>query len=814
MKYSAQADSAITYAKRISKKLKHNYIGTEHLLLGLTHIKESISAGVLANNGVTEENLLSLIDELIKPDTDIVVQEKDGLTPKFNYILEQAEDEAALSELEEIGTEHILIAIIKTPDCAATRLLASMNVNFQKMFNDIVVSMGQSGVTYRDESMRKARQEQRNYNRPSLLEQYSRNLSELARNGELDPIIGREKEIERVIEILSRRGKNNPCLIGEPGVGKTAIVEGLAEKIVTGMVPDSVRDKEILTLDLSGIVAGTKYRGEFEERIKNTMNEVIEDGDVILFIDEIHTLIGAGGAEGSIDAANILKPAMARGEIQIIGATTISEYHKYVEKDAALERRLQPVMVEEPTVDETKEILKGIRKQYEDHHKVEITDEAIDACAEMSKRYISDRFLPDKAIDLMDEAAAKKRLSTSKNTDKIFLMEKDLKAKDEEFEKALQESRYDDASAIRKEKLEEEAEIAKEQKKYERSVSRKKLVLGADDVANVVALWTKIPVSRISESENSRLTNLEKILHKRIIGQEEAVSAVARAVRRGRVGLKDPNRPVGSFLFLGPTGVGKTEISKALAEAVFGSEENMIRVDMTEYMEKQSVAKMIGSPPGYVGYEEGGQLAEKVRRHPYSVILFDEIEKAHPDVFNVLLQVLDDGRITDSQGRKIDFKNTIIIMTSNAGAKEIMEPKHLGFDADESEKSDYEFMKNRVMDELKHSFKPEFLNRIDETVVFKALSKDDLKKIVRLQTKKLEKRCMEELGFTLIIRPSAEDYILEKSYDKKFGARPIRRKIQTDIEDPLSELILSKKDITGQTIYCTVKDGKIVFKDK
>lgn len=814
MKYSAQAENAISYAKKISKKLKHNYIGTEHLLLGLLHTKDSISSGVLLNNGVTEEALLSLISDLITPDTNIMVQEKDGLTPKFRIILDDAEEEASLSELDEVGTEHILISMIKTPDCAATRLLASMNVNFQKLFNELIVAMGQSGIVYRDESMRKARLEQRNMGRPSLLEQYSRNLSELARNGELDPIVGREKEIERVIEILSRRGKNNPCLIGEPGVGKTAIVEGLAEKIETGLVPESVRNKEILTLDLSGIVAGTKYRGEFEERIKNIMNEVINDGDVILFIDEIHTLIGAGGAEGSIDAANILKPAMARGEIQIIGATTISEYHKYVEKDAALERRLQPVMVEEPTVEETKEILSGIKKEYESHHKVEITDEAVSACAELSKRYISDRFLPDKAIDLMDEAAARKRLSSSKNTSKIFLMENDVKKKDEEFEKALAESRYDDAASIRKEKLAEEAEIEKEQKKFSRSEERRKLVLGYEDVANVVSLWTKIPVTRISESENVRLKNLEKILHKRIIGQEEAVSAVARAVRRGRVGLKDPNRPVGSFLFLGPTGVGKTEISKALAEAVFGSEENMIRVDMTEYMEKQSVAKMIGSPPGYVGYEEGGQLAEKVRRHPYSVILFDEIEKAHPDVFNVLLQVLDDGHITDSQGRKIDFKNTIIIMTSNAGAKEIMEPKHLGFDADESEKSDYEFMKGRVMDEIKHSFKPEFLNRIDETVVFKALSKDDLKKIVRIQTKKLEKRCMEELSFTLIIRPSAEEYILEKSYDKKFGARPIRRKIQTDIEDPLSEVILSKKNISGSTIICTVKDGKIVFNEK
>lgn len=811
MEYTAQATAAINYAKKISKKLNHKYVGTEHLLLGLLHSNDSISATVFAREGVTEENLISLIDELISPETDVAVMERDGFTPKFHQVLEQASEEAELSQLDEIGTEHLTIAILKTPDCAATRLLASMNINLQKVFNDILVSMGQSGTTYREESVRKNRYEQRNYNRPSLLEQYSRNLSSLARNGELDPIIGRDKEIERVIEILSRRGKNNPCLIGEPGVGKTAIVEGLAEKIETGLVPDSVKDKEILTLDLSGIVAGTKYRGEFEERIKNIMNEVIDDGDVILFIDEIHTLIGAGGAEGSIDAANILKPAMARGEIQIIGATTISEYHKYVEKDAALERRLQPVMVEEPTVEETVDILKGIKKEYEEHHKVEITDESILACAELSKRYISDRFLPDKAIDLMDEAAAKKRLSSSKASNEITLLEKDLSEKEEAFEDALSEERYFDASEIKKEREALKEQIEKEQKKYSRSMARKHLTLDYNDVANVVAVWTNIPVTRLSESENNKLKNLEKTLHKRIIGQDEAVSAVSRAVRRGRVGLKDPNRPVGSFLFLGPTGVGKTEVSKALAEAVFGSEDNMIRVDMTEYMEKQSVAKMIGSPPGYVGYEEGGQLAEKVRRHPYSVILFDEIEKAHPDVFNVLLQVLDDGRITDSQGRKIDFKNTIIIMTSNVGAKEIMEPKHLGFDTENSEKSDYEFMKGRVMDELKRDFKPEFLNRIDETVVFKALGKPELKKIVHNEIEKLKKRCTESLGFTLVVRPSAEDYILEKSFDRKYGARPIRRKIQTDIEDPLSEVILSKKDMKGEKIICTVKDDKIVF---
>ncbi len=810
MNYTVQAKKAVDGAKRISKRLKHNYTGTEHLLLGLLRVKDSLAAKVFAREGVTEENVLKLIDELVAPESNVALMERNGLTPKAQQLLKNAEDEAALSHLDSVGTEHIALAMLKMPDCAATRLLTSMNVNLQKLYGAILTSMGKSGGTYQEESARKARTQGRP-DRPSIVDQYSRDLSKLCREGKLDPVIGRKQEIQRVIEILSRRGKNNPCLIGEPGVGKTAIVEGLAQYIETGLVPDSIRSKRIISMDMSGMVAGTKYRGEFEERIKNFMNEVISAGNIILFIDEVHTIIGAGGAEGSLDAANILKPAMARGELQIIGATTISEYHKYIEKDAALERRFQPVMVEEPTVEETKAILAGIKGQYEKHHGITITEAATDACAELSARYITDRFLPDKAIDLMDEAAAKLRLKNARTPEKIYNLEAEAHNAEADFEKALSEERFADAAQIRKNREKNLAEIERLKKSYDRSKNRKTVSLTPEDVAEVVSVWTRIPVTKLNESEAHRLTELEKTLHKRIIGQEEAVSAVARAVRRGRVGLKAPNRPIGSFLFLGPTGVGKTEVSKALAEAVFGDENKMIRVDMTEYMEKQSVAKMIGSPPGYVGYEEGGQLAEKVRKNPYSVILFDEIEKAHPDVFNVLLQVLDDGRITDSQGRKVDFKNTIIIMTSNAGAQEIMEPKHLGFSAEDTEKSDYEFMKSRVMDEIKHDFKPEFLNRIDETIVFRALNKDDLTKIAGLLLKELSNRLKSSMNLTLTFRPTVKKYIVEKAYDPKFGARPLRRKIQTDIEDPLSDELLSGKVESGGEVVITVKGGRIAF---
>ena len=810
MNYTPAAKKAIDHAKRVSKRLKHNYIGTEHLLLGLLHTEDSLAAKVFLHEGINEENVIKLIEELIAPDGSVSVMERGGFTPKAERVLSDAEEEAVLSRLDEIGTEHIALALLKTPDCAATRLLASLEVSLQKIYQEIVASMGESGAAYQEEVMKRSRMRGRP-DRASVLEQYSRNISALAHEGKLDPIIGRKDEIQRVIEILSRRGKNNPCLIGEPGVGKTAIVEGLAEYIETGMVPDTVAGKRIMALDLSGMVAGTKYRGEFEERIKNVINEAIEDKSIILFIDEVHTMIGAGGAEGAMDAANILKPAMARGDIQIIGATTVTEYHKYIEKDAALERRFQQVMVEEPTVSETKEILSGIRGQYEKHHGITISDEALSSCAELSARYISDRFLPDKAIDLMDEASARLVLSSAKTPEKIYEYEKNAEDLLVSFEKALMEERFDEASEIRirRNRLLEDAKKLKGS--FERSKKRKKMILTEEDIAEVVSRWTKIPVTRLNESESHRLSSLEKTLHKRIIGQEEAVSAVARAVRRGRVGLKEPKRPIGSFLFLGPTGVGKTEVSKALAEAVFGDENKMIRVDMTEYMEKQSVAKMIGSPPGYVGYDEGGQLAEKVRRNPYSVILFDEIEKAHPDVFNVLLQVLDDGHITDSQGRKVDFKNTIIIMTSNAGAKEIMEPKHLGFSAEDTEKSDYEYMKGRVMEEIKHEFKPEFLNRIDETIVFRALNKNDLVKISGLLLSGLSKRLMEEMSIDIHIKPSVQRYIVEKAYDPKFGARPLRRRIQTDLEDQLSDAIL-KGEIKGNSnITCNVADDKIVF---
>ena len=812
MEYTNLAKKALSYSKRVSKKLNHNYIGTEHLLLGLLHVKESVSSRVLGQIGVTEDDVYSLIEDLILSEYGVALAEPDGNTPKLEVVLEQAEKEAVFCNAEEIGTEHLLIALIKTPDCAGSRLLNSMEVNFQKLFSTIISAMGKDAEPYVKERNKNARRgnpgKQGNV---SALEQYSRDLSQMARSGELDPIIGRDDEIQRVIQILSRRGKNNPCLIGEPGVGKTAIVEGLAQRIESGMVPDSVLGKRVLSLDLSGMVAGSKYRGEFEERIKKVIAEIIQDGNVLLFIDEMHTLIGAGGAEGAIDASNILKPAMARGEIQIIGATTITEYRKYVEKDAALERRFQPVMVEEPSKEEAKRILHGIKEEYEKHHGVIISDEAIDACVELGERYISDRFLPDKAIDLMDESAAKLKLMSVKVPEQLYDLQSQALGFDEQIEDAIVANDFKLATELRAEKEAVSLQIEALKKRYERQKKNKKLVLDFDDVAATVATWTKIPVSKLNESEAVRLRNLEKTLHKRVIGQEEAITAVSKAVRRGRVGLKEPGRPIGSFLFLGPTGVGKTEVSKALAEAVFGDENAMIRVDMSEYMEKYSVSKMIGSPPGYVGYEEGGQLSEKVRRNPYSVILFDEIEKAHPDVFNVLLQVLDDGHITDSQGRVVDFKNTIIIMTSNAGAQSIMEPKHLGFSQDESKEADYKRMKTNVMEDIRRIFKPEFLNRIDDILVFRPLTKDDMKSIVTIMTKSLVERAKTQLNIDLNIKPAAKTYIVEKAYDPKYGARPLRRKIQTDLEDVLAEKILGNEIKAGDRVAVTVKKGKLVF---
>lgn len=812
--FTNKAQKALKLAEKTSKILKHNYIGTEHLLVGLLKEGTGVAARVLIDNKVDMEQLLDLIENLIAPSGQMAVAESDGWTPRAQQLLDNAEREAERFSSREIGTEHLLIAIIKENECAASRLMNTLGVNLQKLYVDTLVAMGEDGNLYKEDFQNGKPGKKKSASDTPMLEQYSRDLTKLAADNQLDPVIGRDEEIQRVIQILSRRGKNNPCLIGEPGVGKTAIVEGLAQRIVMGLVPDTVADKRVVTLDLSGMVAGSKYRGEFEERIKKVIHEVTRAGNILLFIDEIHTIIGAGGAEGAIDASNILKPSLARGEIQLIGATTIEEYRKYIEKDAALERRFQPVTVEEPGREQAIEILKGLRSRFEDHHHVVITDEGIEAAVDFSIRYINDRFLPDKAIDLMDEASSKVRLNGFKVPDNMAQLEKRLVGYDSRIEAYLMENEIEKASRISQEKKETEKKHAKMLKKYQREAGKKAIIVGEEEMADIVSGWTKIPVKKLEEGEASRLRRLEKTLHKRVIGQEEAVSAVAKAVRRGRVGLKDPNRPIGSFLFLGPTGVGKTEITKALAEAMFGNEQAMIRVDMSEYMEKHSVSKMIGSPPGYVGYEEGGQLSEKVRRNPYSVILFDEIEKAHPDVFNILLQVLDDGHITDAQGRKVDFKNTIIIMTSNAGAQAIISPKKLGFGAADDEKQNYDRMKEGVMEEVKRIFKPEFLNRIDETIVFRALNKEDMKKIVTLLSKTLVERCSSQMDIQLSIKDSVKAYIVENAYEPKYGARPLRRKIQNMIEDELAEEILAGNIKKGDTVDVTVRKGKIHFSVK
>ena len=806
--YTDKAKKAISYANRLSKSMQCNYVGTEHILAGLLREGSGVAAEVLAANNIELDKLLELINELVAPGEDIAVLDRDGETPRTQAVLERAEEIAERFDCDEIGTEHLLLSMIKEGDCAACRLLNTMGANPQKLFVDILGAMGEDPARYRDEIQRG-----RADNSASLtptLDQYSRDLTALARAGMLDPVIGRKNETERVLQILCRRGKNNPCLIGEPGVGKTAIVEGIAQNLVNGTVPDIVAGKRLVSLDMSGLVAKSKYRGEFEERIKKVINEVSAAGNVMLFIDELHTIIGAGGAEGSLDASNILKPALARGEVQVIGATTIEEYRKYIEKDAALERRFQPVQVGEPTEEESIEILKGLRGLYEKHHNVEITDEGVEAAVRLSARYVNDRFLPDKAIDLMDEAAAKSRLGVMRDPQDAILKKQEIRQAELDLEDALREGDIERARTLKSAREDLELQWEKLNKKNQRADKRRKPVVGENEIAEVVAGWTKIPVSKLTENEAARLQKLEETLHKRVIGQEEAVSAVAKAVRRGRVGLKDPKRPIGSFLFLGPTGVGKTEVSKALAEAVFGNEDAMIRVDMSEYMEKHSVSKMIGSPPGYVGHEDGGQLSEKVRRNPFSVVLFDEIEKAHPDVFNILLQVLDDGHITDSQGRKVDFKNTIIIMTSNAGAQSIIEPKKLGFGVHEDEKQDHERMKNNVMEEVKRLFKPEFLNRIDETIVFRALNKDDMKQIVTLMASELQKRCREQLQIELVIRDAAKAYIVEKAYDRKYGARPLRRKIQDEIEDRLAEEIIAGKVKAGDRVVVTTKHKELI----
>lgn len=798
--YTKQAQKVIELTTKAARSMHHNYIGTEHLLLGLLKEGSGVAACVLMDAGVEEPRLVELIEDLIAPSSDVAVLDRKGYSPRIQHIIETADQEAERFDNENIGTEHLLIALLKEADCAGVRLLNTLGVNIQKIYIETLVAMGEDVNRYKEEIAASKSGKKKAVEVTPTLDQYSRDLTAMAAYGEIDPVIGREAEIARVIQILSRRTKNNPCLIGEPGVGKTAIAEGLAQRIASGLVPDTVRGKRVVTLDLSGMVAGSKYRGEFEERIKKVIREVTEAGNVLLFIDELHTIIGAGGAEGAIDASNILKPSLARGEIQLIGATTLEEYRKYIEKDAALERRFQPVTVEEPTEEQAIEILKGLRERYEKHHHVQITDAGIEAAVKLSIRYIADRYLPDKAIDLMDEASSKVRLGGFKIPEKIGELERKAAQLEDNMETALMEQRFEDAGAIRKEKEAVRKKYEKQVEKYHRDADKKKLVVGENEIAEIVSDWTKIPVKRLAEGEAARLNRLEKTLHKRVVGQEEAVSAVARAVRRGRVGLKDPHRPIGSFLFLGPTGVGKTEITKALAEAVFGDEQAMIRVDMSEYMEKHSVSKMIGSPPGYVGYEEGGQLSEKVRRKPYSVILFDEIEKAHPDVFNVLLQVLDDGQITDAQGRRVDFKNTIIIMTSNAGAQSIIAPKKLGFAAGEDEKKNYEYMKNGVMEEVQRIFKPEFLNRIDETIVFRALNKEDMKKIVTILSKSLIDRCEKQMGIHLTITGSVKGYIAEKAYNPKYGARPLRRMIQTQIEDMLAEEILSGKIKPGDDV--------------
>ena len=808
-RYTPQAKEALSLAVGMAESLNHGYVGTEHLLIGLLQEGTGVAARVLEENGVEESKVVELVSQLISPNTSVQMAENAAYTPRARRVIENSYREAVRFKAAQIGTEHILIAILREGDCVASRLLNTMGISVQKLYIDLLAAMGEDAPSIKDE-MQRGNSGKRGSSTPAL-DSYSRNLTQMALDGKLDPVIGREHEIQRVIQILSRRTKNNPCLIGEPGVGKTAVVEGLAQRIAAGDVPDTIADKRVMTLDLSGMVAGSKYRGEFEERIKKVIAEVVEAKDVLLFIDEIHTIIGAGGAEGALDASNILKPSLARGELQLIGATTINEYRKYIEKDSALERRFQPVTVDEPSEEESIAILKGLRSRYEEHHRVEITDDALEAAVKLSSRYINDRFLPDKAIDLIDEAASKVRLSNYTKPSKIKDYEAQIDDLEEEKESAIRDEAYEKAGDIKKkqEKLKEKIRLTLE--KWEKEKETRKLVVGENEVADVVAGWTKIPVKKLAQEESERLKNLEGILHERVVGQEEAVTAVSKAIRRGRIGLKDPKRPIGSFLFLGPTGVGKTELSKALAEAMFGTESALIRVDMSEYMEKHTVSKMIGSPPGYVGYEEGGQLSEKVRRNPYSVILFDEIEKAHPDVFNILLQVLDDGHITDAQGRKIDFKNTIIIMTSNAGAENIIAPKRLGFGVATDAKADHEFMKGRVMEEVKRLFKPEFLNRIDEIIVFHQLTKEHMKGIADIMLRGIEKRSKEQLGITLTVNEAAKDLLIDKGYDDKYGARPLRRTIQSLLEDKMAEEILDGKLKKGVNVEVGCEEGKLTF---
>ena len=808
IKFTQQAQHAISNAEKAAKKLNHHYVGTEHLLLGLRQEFASVAGQVLAGHGVDEEKLLKLMDELVAPNKKTEKRQKPKESPRFQYILEDSAREAAHFHMDIVGTEHILVAIIRDLDCVAAKMLITLNVSLQKMMQDIFVAAGIDPKAYQDELQDGLR------GNGGAVEQFCKDLTAEAEEGKLDPIIGREEEIFRLMQVLSRRTKNNPCLVGEPGVGKTAILEGLAQRIASGIVPETMKRKRIYTLDLPGLIAGSKYRGEFEERMKGLISEVEADGDIILFLDELHTMIGAGGAEGAIDASSILKPALARGELQLIGATTIAEYRKYIEKDAALERRFQPITVEKPSKEQCLDILKGIQPKYEAHHKVKLTEEALKAAVELSERYITDRNLPDKAIDVLDEACAHVSLTGYKVPAHLTEMEDEKKQLGLQKERVIKEGDFEEASKIQKKQQELEKKIESTRKRFDKKMASSNPEVSVEDIAAIVSSWSKIPVQKLQQSDTQRLNNLEKELHHRVVGQDEAVNAVARAVKRGRVGLKDPKGPITSFIFLGPTGVGKTELSKALAEALFGKEEAMIRVDMSEYMEKHSVSKMIGSPPGYVGHEEGGQLSDKVRTQPYSVILFDEIEKAHPDVFNILLQVLDDGHITDSQGRKVDFSNTVIIMTSNAGAKSIIDPKKLGFATKEDPQSDYKKMKQNVMDEVKMIFRPEFLNRIDEVIVFHALEKKDMKQIVTLLCKEFTARVKRQLNISLTIRDSAKDLIVEKGTDAKYGARPLRRAMQTELEDKLAEAILNGDIQSGDMVAVGVSKNSIKVERK
>ena len=809
MNYTEQAKEALKIAGTIAKELEHPYVGTEHLLLGLRKVYSGVAGQVLANNGVQEENIEKVIEELISPTSMLGVESRPEYSPRLEYILEEGKVEALRFREAEIGTEHLLLALLGDVDCVAMRILLTLNINPQKILRDILAVLGIEPKEYQEEISAGS-----NKKKTDVLEQYGVDLTQKAAEGKLDPVIGRKSEISRLMQILSRRTKNNPCLVGEPGVGKTAVIEGLAQQIAAGVVPDSMKEKRILTMDLSGMVAGSKYRGEFEERMKRLIQEVKNAGNIILFLDEVHTIIGAGGAEGAIDASNILKPSLARGEVQLIGATTIAEYRKHIEKDAALERRFQPVTVEEPREEQCLEILEGLKAKYEEHHHVEIEADALKAAVRLSSRYISDRFLPDKAIDVVDEACSKVSLRGFKAPESIYQLEELIEKLRVDLEDAIRSGDMNEATVLNKEREDAKKKLDQTRSRFQKRMSEKEVVVTEDDMALVVAEWTKVPVQRLKESESARLQKLEQTLHKRVIGQDEAVSAVAKAVRRGRVGLKDPKRPIGSFLFLGPTGVGKTELSKALAEALFGNEEAMIRVDMSEYMEKHSVAKMIGSPPGYVGHDDGGQLSEQVRRHPYSVVLFDEIEKAHPDVFNILLQVLDDGHITDSQGRKVDFRNTVIIMTSNAGAKAIVDPKKLGFNAKEDLADDYKQMKSNVMKEIKLLFRPEFLNRIDEILVFRPLGKQEMKKIVSLMCNELIKRAKEQLNIKLTIRDSVKKHIVETGTDQKYGARPLRRALQNQLEDRLAEAMLSGEVKRDSEVVAGMSKKEIKFMPK